>query len=394
MLNEMIEFEQYTYPLNVEHPVIRLKHKALCNQLSGTARAMTIIARKSIFDYNGPEGIIRAKNDLRVWCGDTKGDPGTVSDKTVNAWLPSYMSQVLGEEKALEFEDYLMKEPGLKAQPRYEEVCSLFKDVHANLNIEVYRTKNRRDRLMNKAEKLSLFCKELGSDNKQRAKTSSAYAPVYNIIKALNTLNGRYSTNGYNKKMFDDKLARTEMNDFKKISYDRIIADAIAAGPLKRFYLVCENADFSGISVKTEKRTSYPFAKKRKGSEWSGKTMQKADLIMKAVAAFLLEQEARNSDNPYGSIAPVNLTDISNWMNGKTGTDALKAFEIESNPLVTFDKSIKNVTAIGINAKWMQHCGWKIVSEESLDDYLANHPDANFYSDFGAGNCLRKGIRY
>ena len=394
MLNEIREYEQYTYPLDDKHQAIRLQNKGLCNQLSGTARAMTIIARKSIFEYNGPEGIIQAKNDLRVWCGDIKGDPGTVSDGIVYAWLPSYMSQVLGEEKALEFEDYLRKEPGLKTSPRYKEVCSLFRDVHANLNIEAYRTKDKRDRLMNKAQKLSLFCKELGDNDKQRDKTSNAYAPLYNIIKALNTLNGRYSANGYNKKMFNDKLARTEKNDFKKISYDRIIADAIAAGPLRRFYLVCENADFSGISVKTEKRTSYPFTKKKECSEWSGKTMQKADLIMKTVAAFLLEQEARNSDNPYGSIAPVNLTDISNWMTGKTGTDTLKSFEIKPKPLVTFDKSIKNVTAIGLNAEWMQHCGWKIVPEESLDDYLVDHPDATFYSDFGAGNCLRKGIRY
>ena len=172
MLNEIREFEQYTYPLDAKHPAIRLKHKALCNQLSGTARAMTIIARKSIFEYNGPEGIIQAKNDLRVWGGDTKGDPGTVSDGIVYAWLPSYMSQVLGEEKALEFEDYLRKEPGLKTSPRYKEVCSLFRDVHANLNIEAYRTKDKRDRLMNKAQKLSLFCKELGDNDKQRDKTS------------------------------------------------------------------------------------------------------------------------------------------------------------------------------------------------------------------------------
>ena len=394
MLNEIKEYEQYTYPLDVKHPAIRLKHKTLCNELSGTARAMTIIARKSIFDYVGPGRIDHAKNELRVWCGDPKGKLEKASEGIVFAWLPEYMVKHLGEEKALKFEDYLMTETGLDTLPHYSEVCSLFKDIRAYFNIDTFREKDSREQLMDKAKRLRLYCKELGDDETQRKKTSGTYAPVYRVINALNILNGRYGTNGYNKKLFNENPDRTEKNDFKKIMYEKIIADAITAGPLKRYYLICEKTDFSGISVQTKEKTSYPFTESKKSDgEWSSPTKKKADLIMKTVAAFLLEQESRDAEDLYEGFVPVNLTDIANWLAGSTGTDMLKSFGIESRPLFTFD-AIDNVAAISIDVEWMKSCGWRIIPEGSLDTCISDHPELEFYSDLGAGQFLRKGIRY
>lgn len=394
MLNEIKEYEQYTYPLDVKPPTIRLKHKTLCNELSGTARAMTIIARKSIFEHAGLERINQTKNDLQVWCGDTKGNLDKVSEGIVFAWLPEYMIKYLGEEKALNFRNYLMTESCLETIPRYSEVCSLFKELHANFNIDTFREKDSWKQLMDKAKQLRLYCKELGEDETQRKKTSGSYAPVYRVINALNILNGRYGTNGYNKGLFNDNPDRTEKNDFKKIMYDKIIADAITAGPLKRYYLICKKSDFSHISVQTEKKTSYPFTESKKDDgKWSSPTKKKADLIMKAVAAFLLEQESRDAEDLYEGFVPVNLTDIANWLAGSTGTDMLKSFGIESRPLFTFD-AVDNVAAIRIDVKWMKSCGWKTIPEENLDSYLSDHPEVEFYSDFGAGHFMRKGVRY
>ena len=398
MLNEIKEFEQYTYPLNVEHPAVRLKHKPLCNGLSGTARAMTVIARKSVFDHNGPGRIEYTKNDLQVWCGDLKGDPEKASEEIVFAWLPNYMTQILGEEKAIIFEDYLMTESGLDAFPRYSEICALFRDIHNDLSIETYRDRDQRNQYVDKAKILRLYCKELGEDENQRKATSGKYAPVYRLINALNTLNSRFSdvgyNVGYNKKMFNDELKRPDKNDFKKITYEGIVADAIAAGPLKRYYLVCDYTGLSEISYKTKKTIRFPFTKsKKENGEWSEPTKNKADLIMKTIAAFLLEQEGRAAESPYEGFAPVNLTDIANWLAGSSGTDTLKAFEIESRPLFVFD-AIDNVTTISIDTEWMQTCGWEIIPEEDLVVYLANHPDAEFYSDHGAGQHLRKNVRY
>ncbi len=394
MLNEIKEYEQYTYPLDVSHPAIRLKHKTLCNDLSGIARAMTIIARKSIFDHVGSGRIDHTKNDLQVWCGDPKGDSETASDGITFAWLPEYMIRNLWADKAKIFEDFLMTEPDLDTYPRYLEICSLFKSLQDDFCIDTYRDKEKRARLMDNAELLRFFCKELGEEESLRRKSSGAYAPLYRIIKALNTLAFKYGTKGYNKRMFDDKMDRTERNDFKKIMYEKIIADAITAGPLKRYYLVCEKADLSGISVKTKKTTSYPFTQgKKKDGKWSAPTKNKEDIILKTIAAFLLEQEFRDAEDLYSGIVPVNLTDIANWLAGKTDMDILKSFKLNSRPLFTFD-AIDNVAAIGIDTEWMQSCGWKVVSEENLEAYLAEHPSAAFFSDFGAGQFMKRDVRY
>ena len=402
MLNEIKEYEQYTYLMDSRHPAIRLKHKNLCNDLSGTARAMTIIARKSIFDQGeqGRERITRAKADLQLWCGDPKGNPDDASEGIVFAWLPNYMIIQLGEIKALEFENYLMdNEVSLGKSPRYSEVCALFKDVHADFNIETYLIKDNWKQLMDKAERLHLYYKELG-DGEQRGKTTDSYAPFHSVIKALNKLSIRYGVKGYKKKMFVEDPRKTEKNDFKKIMYDKIIADAIVSGPLKRYYLVCRNADFSEIvyeSVSKDKTTVtarqlFTKSKMKKG-EFSEPTKKKADLIMKTIAAFLLEQEFRDTDCLYDGFVPVNLTDIANWLAGSSGTGILKSFRIKSRPLFKFE-DIDNVAAISIDAEWMNSCGWRIISEECLDSFLSAYPDADFYSDFGAGQFMRKGVRY
>ena len=396
MLNEKKEFEQYTYPLEVERPDTRLKHKTLCNELSGTARAMTIIARKCYFGHECPDRIGYTQNTLQVWCGDPKGKPQEVSEGIVFGWLPEYMVKILGENKAIAFEDYLMEEPGLNALPRYQEICAMFRDVHEHFNMDSFRDKGQQKAMVNNAKLLYLLCKELGADQKQRLKTVNKYASVYRILNALNALQGRYGSRGYNRRMYNSNPDRNEKNDYKKIMYEKIIADAITAGPLRRYYLVCEHDGFSEISFRSKKKTGYPFKEKKAGSgknEWSAPVMAKADLIMKTVSAFLLEQEFRNSNHLYEGVVPVNLTDISNWLAGSSGTSSLDSFYIDSRPLFV-SEAIDNVASIGIDPQWMSLCGWKIVLEKELDKYLGDHPDASFYSDYGAGRYLEKNVRY
>lgn len=426
MLNEIREFEQYTYPLDAEKPSIRLKHGTICNELSGTARAMKIIARKSIFDHDGSgridqERINQAKNDLQVWCGDLKGKPEKASDGIVFSWLPDYMVTQLGKEKASKFETHLKEKKGLDAFPSYSDVCSLFEDVKS-FEFDTFRDKVRRKELMDKAKRLSLFCKELGKESgkseeereesgkdKDQPKaegTSRLYGAFYNILKALNTLNGRYGGRGFNKKMFDDKLDRTEKNDFKKITYEKIIADAIAEGPLTRYYLICEKDDLSDIEYvtkKTDKETnetkvkrSRPFQekiKKNRKIEWSNSTKTKADIIMKSVAAVLLEQKSRDAKDLYDGAVPVNKTDIANWLAGYKKTLELDQFEINGRRLFKSEK-IDNVAAVSIDTDWMKSCGWRVIPENELDQYLSKNPETVFFSDPGAGAFLQKNVKY
>lgn len=402
MLNEIKEFEQYTFPLDIENPVVRLKHKALCNDLAGIARAMTIIARRSMFDtykdntYGRTEKLERTKNDLRVWCGDPRGNEGNATEGIVFGWLPDYIAGILGEGKACKFEYYLMEEAGLSSHPEYQEIRSDFRTLHENLRIDAFREKNQRETTLDLMESLRLLFKELGVDEAQRKKTSGGYAPVYRIMHALFTLNERFGRNGFNRALFSTNLNRAEKNDFKRVTYEKIIADAICAGPLRRRYLVCEKEDLAFIGYESAKKRTYPFSKgnRKNGTNlWSEPTKKKADLIRKIVSAYLLEQKSRKAEGVVEGGAPVNLTDIANWLAGNTGVDSLSKYTIEGRPLIVSD-SIDNVAVIGIDPQWMKTCGWQVIEEDQLDKYLTDHPEGIFYSDHGSGDYLKKNVRY
>ena len=173
--------------------------------------------------------------------------------------------------------------------------------------------------------------------------------------------------------------------------YDKIVADAITEGPLKRYYLVCSNQGLSQITYQTGKKTTHPFS--REEHKWSEPTKKKADLLMKTIAAVLLEQRARKADHPYKGFVPVNRTNIANWLASSSGTDSLSKYRIDKNPFLKAE-SFDNVSAFEIDSDWMSSCGWMVVAEEELDQYLKEHPKADFYSDFGAGKYLRKNERY
>lgn len=402
MLNEIKEFEQYTFPLDTKNPVERLKHKALCNDLAGIARPMTVIARWDLFEIckdsinERTEKIERTKNDLRVWCGDPRGDADNAAEGIVFGWLPGYIARILGEEKAKEFEYYLMEEKGLTSHPEYREMCSSFRKLHDNLGIDAFREKEQREEILDLIESLRLLFKELGEDESQRKKTSIRYAPVYRIMHALDTLNGRFGRNGFNRALFNTNLNRIEKNDFKRVTYEKIIADAICAGPLKRRYLVCRKEDLSAIGYESSKGIRYPFTKGKKKngeSRWSEPTKKKADLIRKIVSAYLLEQNSRNVDGLIEGSAPVNLTDIANWLTGSNGIDSLKRYTVEGRPLIATEP-IDNVAVVKIDSQWMKDCDWKVIEEDQLDEFLTACPEGTFYSDHGSGEYLKKNVRY
>lgn len=398
MLNEIKEYEQYSFNLDCENPEIRLKHKHMCNSLSGIARAMTIVARHSYFGNKGYSDIDSTLNDLRVWCGDSRGDSEKTSEGPEFAWLPNYLIKVLGKDKAEKFKDFLKKGCKTNGSKEYREAYELFKELQNDLNAKTWKDKKRRKQLMKKAGKLKKLYKSIGE--------SDEYAPYIRILGALEVLSSKYDGYGFNSKMFNKVLTKQEIrnlkqrNDFKTIMYEKIVANAIVAGPLKRYYLVCENDDLSKISKKTGGSTKYVFANKN----WSNPTKNKMDLILKTLCACLLEEKFQNAEKINGTnsgneayvenwLVPVNKTDIANWLVGSIKIDELKSFEIDNRPLFSMI-CLDNVSLVGVDLKWVKECGWQIISEDDFDSYLESHPQAIFYSDFGSKHYLKKNTRY
>ena len=392
MLNEIKEFEQYTDSLDTAE--IRLKYRGIRNNLSGVTRAMTIVARKLYFDDQNPEGrISRVKDNLKAWCGDPKIiNPGDICPEIRQNWLPDFIISVHGQKRLDGFDNYLNSEEDIKGYPRYQEICDMFEFIKTNFNTGAFRDKKTREQIMAFSKKITFFSKELGDSEADRRRSRSEYTQVSNILYAMYELNKNYGTSGYNKKMFNDRLEKASRNDFKKITYEKIVADAVAAGPLNRYYLVCEKENLFDVEYKNKK----PFQKK----SWSKATKGKEDLILKIVAAVLLGQRSFDAEEVLSAdyvlindLVPVNKTDIANWLKGNGKLDSMAEYSFKGKKLFE-SEDLKNVAAVGVDSAWMEDCRYAVIPENQLDAYLSKHQGAVFYSDPGAGKFLQKNIKY
>lgn len=187
---------------------------------------------------------------------------------------------------------------------------------------------------------------------------------------------------------------KTNTNDFKQIRYDKIMANAqVARGPLKRYYLVCADPDWKrGIYKETEKNPSASIDKHE------GK-------ILKLVAAYLIEKNRKKKSNNDYVHEYVNYKELSYWADTKLDGTKYKEFSYEDSqthvrrPLFSSYSALSgNLSKIRPDEEWLEYCGWEIIeateSDDKLDEYLSNNPNAIFFSDYGVGKTLSKNVRY
>ena len=374
MLDEIVEFSQYTFPLDTDQPENRLKHRQIRNKLGGIERAMTIIARKLYFDNVDKEKEVDkdvdkkdrvkiVKNGLQLWCGDPEGKENLSHPGITKNWLPDYIVSVLGKPKVQKYKadfDKIRDDPDAAETEGYQFICDVL--GREDCNIRDFR------------EKQEVLAGRKKPD----------FSEINNLLEALGSLDKKYNT--YNVPLFEKK-PRKGNNSYKEITYDIIIASAADAGPLSRYYLVCEKDDFSKIKFKSE-----PIAGKTKKSQQETAAKRK-DLAMKTVAAVLLEQKARGAKELYQGFVPINKTDIVNWSVRSMKPDDIKEFNIDGRELFK-SESLNNVVFVEIDSEWADACRWDVIKECELDQYLEMHPKAVFFSDPGGDRFLEKNKRY
>lgn len=382
MLNEWLEYAQYTYLPEGKTGPARLKQKTICNKLAGITRAMTIVARKHMFEYDGPDRFAYVKKEIRMWCGDISAEE---AESITCCWLPEYLIRILGMKHLDALENAVNERAEETDGSEYNRISHTLCAFRKDFDSVHFRDSRIREKLEKEAEELKKLCKDLDKE------ISQSCTSLYKVTCALHTLNSRFSSRGFSKRMFDTRIIKSEQNDFKQVVYDRILADALVEGPLKRYYLVCKENGLSLITYESEQNNRSVVAGPE--DKWSPRMKTKADIILKATAVYLLELNARDSAGCYGGMVPVNKTDLYNWIVSNTNLDTLHHYYIDNRQLF-IDECKANVSYLGIDSAWMQSCGWKVIAEEELDSYLEKNPDAVFYSDFGSTEYLRKNVRY
>ena len=303
MLNEIREFEQYSFCLKTAdeahlHQNSRLKRKALItNGFSGLERAMTMVARRYMFARSSvatPESIETARMALKQWCG-SKSVQADAETQAIKDWLPDYIRYSLLQDCLQELRKHktTLAKVGSSYLPIYQEAEGLAADAPP----EVLRQ-----------AALSLEAKgaELEKKNLQN-RFNNEIKPILGCIERLDNLESKRRE--FAKSLFLFNERDVSSNDYKRITYDSILMKAFEKGPLKRYYLYCDDKCLLNRFELEEK---------------------KKDLVLKTIAAFLL---GTNSEFEHQEWTAINKTDIVNWLVGSS-----KVEEYQPNKILLFEK--------------------------------------------------------
>ena len=276
MLDEVREYGLYTIepPRNLKKEQCRLKFANLIKKdFGGLVRAMTIIARQYIFSGGKDREDFDEENvreRLASWC---------------DGWLNQYIRHTFLAQDLDSLSNRVKDGTLLDLLHGMEPDC------------EIDRLMAARDDFLNRATDLDKDSKEL-------------FGRVSAAISALKELKGKKKY--FAKSLFDvgntgdrgKKDTAQKKNDYHKITYDRIIANALELGRLHRYYLVCRSGILPFDSVRK-------FTDKNKDGKKLADTDK--DLLLKMTAAYLLQQIGFTPGHAPEYVV-ITLTDISNWM--------------------------------------------------------------------------------
>ena len=342
MLNEIGEYEQYTLSpaelLACKNR--RLKRYTLIKQdFGGLERAMTIIARHFIFDtpigFNEKE----LREILKAWCG-FRHEAETILPEHFEGWLNNYMRRVLLRETLQDCLDDEKFPTDLKA---LIEKISLEPDFNAREYLKALK----------------------GFDL-----THGDIPKIKNLLEALVALPNK--NKNFSKNYFDS-LTYKGKNAFRAITYDKVIANALLAGRLRRYYLVCDEELFA--TERILKRDGKKILPKDK------------DMVLKMTAEYLLQ--CRHTEQRF---IVTNNADMTNWLLGSVKSEDLRPkreqYILSESKEKVFELSEMiggiNVIKVTLNPEWAKH--FCLIEDESND--FENNRGRIFFSDAGSSEAL------
>ena len=400
MLNEILEFEQYTTRPLTEGKG-RLKYVTLLKEkLAGIERAMTIIARHYIFDGQSGNGFDEEKEEkvreiLKAWCGFN-----TTAEVDEKNWLKNYIKAVFLEAAVRRCEETIENSTIEDSERRkmlgllnIDELLSdipLFKNYEETEKAEasgITNTSNNKNKKISirNVEELKRLLKNYAALQKN---TTNDINMIHFAIQALYFLS--FKNRAFSHKLYYPETTKTD-NDLKAITYERIIANALELRELKNYCLVCEKDLFEEglVSKKTpKKQNTTPILPEGSGKDKDSHKHAR-DLILKITASYLLQKKYTDQEHVY-----FNQADIKNWLvleKVEIGSKALSVFRFgkEKNPAPIFTVTTisNNVTKIKAHPEWIKNF-W-LVEEDNIKNLM---PGLIYYIDQGAGEYFARRV--
>ncbi len=216
----------------------------------------------------------------------------------------------------------------------------------------------------------------------------------YALSKQNNNNHGDYESfcerdKYYSIGIFDSAL-ENDRNTINTINYEKIIADAVFLGPLKRYYLVCKPNGMEYLEALNSDGLGYRHFQN------GIRDNRNIDYLRKFVAAYLLTQQNTIYHNKYNI---VNNVDLGNWTQNTTiskgesfkftykGTPMYQTEPYwSSDPDEVIDRETKkqNNVKCSPNPQYLSDYNFRIISE---GDFVKSEVEENgevFYSDMGS----------
>jgi len=408
MLDEWKEYEELTLDTGSLKDDGRLWYSNTKNDFAGYARAMTIIARRAYFhnedgSLRNLEGmtleerkalIAETKESLRRWCG-LMNDEEREDKHAIDNWLFYYLADTLSIRRRDALASYLKKKdaPENRKEEAFRDLYELDDKLHtlienwrkkSDFNNILSETKEANERLSDfevyetvYSEKQLKKQEEGESVSEPTPPSKKKYKESLDYILSLIDKDSQYESAMYRKNTGKDYIR----NDINKIRYDKIVANAINEGPLRKRYLVCKTNDL-GIKSITEKN---PEGKKLNNGQ--------IDRMLKLAAAWLIKKD----EAPEGTNnVLITKADVSNWTKSKNKLepDETDKYRFNNEKVFCFTRvtgNLSSLTKMRLNPKWMERMDFHIVDEDKLDDFLSEHPDYKFFKDLGCGKYIQDG---
>ena len=163
-------------------------------------------------------------------------------------------------------------------------------------------------------------------------------------------------------------------NDFKMVTYDSILATALTLGPLKRYYLYCDDVNIPLLGDADDRQK---------------------EIVLKTAAAFLM---GKNSCPEQKRNVFLVKTDIFNWLKSISKFEDYilpKMYDEEKDRdivVFTFHKITKNAVKLYIKPSWIEH--FRLIEEDDFDSADIDVQNGAFYRDDGSNFYLAENAQY
>ena len=323
MLNEIIEYKQYTSPHDsFENGSIkpRLKYNTLIKtNRAGIGRAMTIIARNCIFGDKGYPDCFKliingneVFNDkdvidaLKTWYGD---DCRENSSSFEQNWLKLYVSKVLLKRECKELIELCKQSPCIVNLLEKIDTDLIASDIRQFLKSNEYKSLEKvlsglnedKNNSEDKAETNNLI---IVIDKFKRFQNIFSFLKDCKNVKKFNPCQRLFEVDAQEvslhpansgKNMKDHSNVKDHFNDLKKTRFESIVAAALNEGPLHRYYLACKYNPFEKEMV-IKKMGSKNNDNKYLLAEAVTKKSNVLDKIFKITAFYLLQKKTNSQE--------------------------------------------------------------------------------------------------